>query len=72
MSGRYPNVKMGFSILNVHEVYDQMDHTALGMSPREAFEQGILLSTPKDRKPRESPPLVELDLTRILQYVEYR
>jgi putative transposase len=26
----------------VHEVYDQMDHPALGMSPREAFEQGMI------------------------------
>jgi len=25
----------------VHEVYDQMDHPALGQSPREAFEQGM-------------------------------
>jgi putative transposase len=28
----------------VHEVYDQMDHPALGQSPREAFEQGMLLA----------------------------
>jgi putative transposase len=28
----------------VHEVYDQMDHAALGQSPREAFEQGMLLA----------------------------
>ncbi len=28
----------------VHEVYDQMDHPALGQSPREAFEQGMTLS----------------------------
>jgi len=27
-----------------HEVYDQMDHPALGQSPREAFEQGTLLA----------------------------
>ena len=26
----------------VYEVYDQMDHPALGQSPREAFEQGML------------------------------
>jgi putative transposase len=26
----------------VHEIYDQMDHPALGQSPREAFEQGML------------------------------
>ncbi len=26
----------------VHEVYDQMDHPALGQSPREAFEQGMI------------------------------
>jgi len=26
----------------VHEVYDQMDHPALGQSPREAFEQGLI------------------------------
>src|SRR5712691_2936115 len=28
----------------VYEVYDQMDHPALGQSPREAFEQGMLLA----------------------------
>src|SRR3989454_8515415 len=28
----------------VHEVYDQMDHPALGQSPREAFEQGMMLA----------------------------
>jgi putative transposase len=28
----------------VHEVYDQMDHPALGQSPREAFEQGMALA----------------------------
>src|SRR5437016_1719 len=28
----------------VHEVYDQMEHLALGQSPREAFEQGMTLS----------------------------
>jgi len=28
----------------VHDVYDQMDHPALGMSPREAFEQGMSLA----------------------------
>ncbi len=28
----------------VYEVYDQMDHPALGQSPREAFEQGMFLS----------------------------
>jgi putative transposase len=28
----------------VYEVYDQMDHPALGQSPREAFAQGIQLS----------------------------
>ncbi|TME65233.1 MAG: DDE-type integrase/transposase/recombinase [Chloroflexi bacterium] len=28
----------------VHEVYDQMEHPALGQSPREAFEQGMTLS----------------------------
>src|SRR5258708_31036650 len=28
----------------VHEVYDQMDHPALGQSPREAFEQGMTLA----------------------------
>lgn len=28
----------------VHEIYDQMDHPALSQSPREAFEQGVLLS----------------------------
>jgi putative transposase len=28
----------------VHEVYEQMDHPALGQSPREAFEQGMLLA----------------------------
>jgi putative transposase len=26
----------------VHEVYDQLDHPALGQSPREAFEQGMI------------------------------
>ncbi len=28
----------------VYEVYEQMDHPALGQSPREAFEQGMLLA----------------------------
>src|SRR5258708_17519114 len=28
----------------VHEVYDQMDHPALGQSPREAYAQGMTLS----------------------------
>ncbi len=28
----------------VHEVYDQMDHPALGQSPREAFVQGMTLA----------------------------
>ncbi len=28
----------------VHEVYDQMDHSALGQSPHEAFEQGMTLA----------------------------
>jgi putative transposase len=27
-----------------YEVYEQMDHPALGQSPREAFEQGVLLA----------------------------
>jgi putative transposase len=31
----------------VHEVYEQMDHPALGQSPREAFEQGVLLAGPR-------------------------
>jgi len=31
----------------VHEVYEQMDHPALGQSPREAFEQGMLLAGPR-------------------------
>ena len=28
----------------VHEVYEQMDHPALGQSPRETFDQGMLLA----------------------------
>jgi putative transposase len=28
----------------VHEVYDQMDHPALGQSPREAYAQGMMLA----------------------------
>jgi putative transposase len=28
----------------IHEVYDQMDHPALGQSPREAYAQGMMLA----------------------------
>jgi putative transposase len=38
-----PKVDMSLSEY-VHEVYDQMDHPALGQSPREAFEQGMTLA----------------------------
>ncbi len=34
----------------VHEVYEQMDHPALGQSPREAFEQGMLLAGPRSHR----------------------
>ena len=38
----------------------------------QAQREAILLKTPKAEKTREVPPLVELDLTKISRYEEYR